>query len=308
MKTILSVTALSLVAMFAAAGCAAEGVDGEDPGAAGEESALSEAQCKVIVTNAQNKSKAACAKSKTDADAKSAARGRLEAAVGSAVAGYEIALENYNGKAKATVSAAIRECSAMQCSNGLAQEGKTLGVDLCAVERSLEQGACYVRHVPAIRAAATDLDLSKEGAALDSAVGAMESQWFGLVKQEAALRIQHEACVPVAGSPAERAVMNAECRSSCSEADPLNPIAGSKAACSPAGYGQVKDDLGQLVTCGQMTRAITSLNVCECRETRGCTQFAAVRASSEYGKPCGANKTQKIVWDGAKQEARLECR
>lgn len=305
MKTIISLTALSVVTMLTAVGCAAEGEEGEDLEASSAD-ALSQAQCTRIVADQQKKSKAACAKALTDANKKASDRARLENAVVSAVAGFGAELQSYQGKGKATVDAAVRECSNVACSGSLQRDDVKA---LCDVEKAFLAGACYVRHVPAINAAASDIDFAQESAALDAAVKNMQSQWFSLAKQEGSLRAQHELCQPVAGGALERATMNAACRSSCSESDPLNPTASSKAACSPAGYAQVKDDLGKVVTCGTMSRPIANLGtVCECKETRGCAQFAALGASSQRGQACGVNKTQKLVWDGAKQEARFECR
>ncbi|MBL8610935.1 MAG: hypothetical protein JNL38_26570, partial [Myxococcales bacterium] len=87
MKTIIRLTALSVVTMLTAVGCAAEGEAGEDLEASSAD-ALSQAQCTRIVADQQKKSKAACGKALTDANKKAADRARLENAVVSAVAGF----------------------------------------------------------------------------------------------------------------------------------------------------------------------------------------------------------------------------
>jgi hypothetical protein len=295
---------IALFAAAAASGCAAS--SGEADSASGGDEALSQSECAKVVSDAQSKSKAACAKDASDADQKATARAGLEKAVVSAVSSFGTAISEYQGENVNAISAAVNECSAVTCSGSLQRNDVKAE---CGVEKALLEGACYVRHLPDILAAASDLDLSKPTAALKSAVAGMDA-WGPLALQEATLRAEHAVCATYAGSVVERDKLTAQCRSSCSEGDPTNPFAsGWGSACTPPGFEQVKDDTGNSVACGTMQRPISRLGtVCECRQDDPCTQYTAVATSSERGKTCGnGQQIQKLVWDASKRAASLKC-
>lgn len=260
---------------------------------------------------AQDKSERECAAKDTLADQRRGAREALERGVVDALGAFVTEARRGVGSRRDAVSEALDECGAIGCSGEL--RGEDVQAE-CGVERAFLQAACYVRHLPEIEAAHAEYGAQIEG--LEDAWRAMEDGWWSLAKQEATLRAQHAACTPIAGSQAQRIALEKTCRASCNEDDAtsLGGIqTGHGAACSPPGYEAVKDDLGQAVECGAMKRPWNALGtVCECQEQRSCTQFAALGASSERGKPCtkpsGARGFQKVVWNGDAQRASLECR
>lgn len=292
------------------AACAAEP---QDERASSSDDALSEAECNRIVGAALDKSRTDCDAKATEADAKLAARGDLERGVVSALASFETEAARATGADGDAIRDAIAECSAIECSGSL----RTPDVKAeCTIERAFLRAACYVRNWPNIERTAAGADFSGPMANLKDAWERMQDGWFSLAQQEVSLRAQHAACAPYAGSDAQRFALDKTCRASCNEDDATNLggiESGHNAACTPPGYEQVKDDIGQLVECGAMKRPWQSLGtVCECQEQRGCGQFAALAGSSERGKPCttdgGEKGFQRVVWHTDAGSASLECR
>jgi hypothetical protein len=300
-----SLGALSVLSMLVVAGCATEME--EDETGSGED-ALSQAECTKVVNKAVAASEKRCTDIDKQADKKLADRRALETAVTGALGSFVSEIQGYDGRGREAVDSAVRECSSLDCTGTL--KGGELKAE-CGAEKSLLQGACYVRHVPAIRAAATSLDFSQEVTRLTSAVDNMREDWVPLATQEGWLRTQHAACDSYAGSAVQRTKINSQCRASCSEVDPTNPLAtGQGSACTPPGYEDVVDDLGQTVELGKMTRPILNVGtVCECRPSgKEIDQFEALGVSGSRGRSCGAGKTTKLVWNAARRIASLECR
>lgn len=290
--------------------CAAEPAE-EDVGAT--QDPLSEQECNKIVSAAQAKSKRECTAKDTQADAKESARLGLERNVVSALNAFVTEAKKSGAANRSAIDEAIGECSAIGCS------GELSGADVkaeCGVEKAFLQAACYVRNLPDIKRAVGSIDFADEAANLESALGKMKDQWVSLATQEVSLRAQHKACSTYAGSAAQKLALEKTCRASCNEDDATNLgtlQTGHNSACSPPGYEQVKDDLGQLVECGAMKRPLRSLGtVCECAEQKTCMQFAAVAGSSERGKRCttkaGKAGFNKVVWSNATKSASIECR
>lgn len=313
MISVRSFATVSFVALTAAlAGCAVE-AEPDEAQATASEDALTQAECDRIVGEALTKSKNACTAKLTAAESKKEARAALERGVVSALGAFTREIQGYTGANAAKVQDAIAECSALTCSGELS--GEDVKAE-CSVERAFLQAACYVRNWPEIKAAATGIDFSDEMANLQDAWEKMDDQWLSLATQELSLRGQHGACSTYAGSDAQRAALNATCRASCNEDDATNVgkvQQGHGSACTPPGYEDVKDDLGRVVECGAMKRPLRSVGtVCECREERSCTQFAALAGSSERGKRCttasGKSGFKKVVWDARSGSASLECR
>ncbi len=304
------ITALSFVCIASSAVACAAPEEEEAPAAASED-ALSQAECNRIVGAALTKAKTECAGKKTAAETAQRTRESIESGVASALGAFVGEVQRTGAARSGAIADAVDECGAIGCS------GELRGDDVkaeCGVERAFLQAACYVRHIPAIKSVRADF--SDELANLEAAWERMDDQWWSLAKQEVSLRAQHAACAPYAGSDAQRFALEKTCRASCNENDATNLGSiqtGHGSTCSPAGYEEVKDDLGNVVECGAMKRPLSALGtVCECQEQKSCGQFAAIGASSERGKPCttasGARGFKKVVWSNETRSASLQCR
>jgi hypothetical protein len=302
-----SVATLAIGAAAFGAGCAAPEDSEDESGETGD--ALSESECNKIVTRAVGESRTECTEKQTLADQKKVARNRLEQNVVSAVNAFGTVLSNYKGANLAEVDETLRECNALTC-EGQLRRGEVQAE--CGVELAFLKAACFTRNVDELRAAALSLDFSKELDALNAALDDMASDWPSLAVQEASLRVQHAACSTYVGSSVQKKKLYGTCRASCNEKKPTEVggvLTGWGASCTPPGYEDVKDDLGQEVECGTFQRPFLSAGtICECLPTDACTQFSTLGASSERGRECGDGKEKKLVWDTKTNAAHLDCR
>jgi hypothetical protein len=287
------------------AGCAAP-EEGEE--SAETDEALSVRECNAIVQRSVAQSRTECNAKRSRADQARATRGRLEQNVVRAVAAFGTELTNYGGANRAEIDETLNECNAIRCAGQLRRGEVTAE---CNVETAFLKAACFIRNLPELRAAGASLDFSQEATALDAAVDAMAAQWPSLALQEASLRVQHATCSTYVGSSVQTTKLYGTCRASCNERNPTaisGVMTGWGAYCTPPGFEDVKDDLGQEVDCGTFQRPILSAGaICECRPSDACTQFSSLGASSQRGQDCRSGE-RKLVWDGKNHVARLECR
>jgi hypothetical protein len=302
----LALTAFGLLTLTMA--CSAE--SGEEE-ADETDDALSATECTKIVERDVATSISACRNKETAIQAKQKEIDALKGAIAPALGGFVTELASYAGSGAAQIARVVAECGGVKCKGELQQNGVKAD---CDTERFLLQSACYVSNWGVITAAATNIDFSDEYERLQNAANALATNWGPLAIQRDWLKAQHGVCSTYAGSPAQRSKLYATCRSSCDEnaatsvGNAVKDV-GHHAPCSPAGFEEVKDDLGNVVKCGQYKRPwYTAGTICECAVGDECTQFNAVGTSSERGKACGDGKFKKLVWNAQKQLASLECR